>query len=75
MDNPLYKSKSSQPVILVPMTTGPSTPTLSLEGDTKVPPTKEAIEKPEGDNKTTSSTPATSGMMITIPYALLERLV
>lgn len=75
MDNPLYKAKPALTTLPVLFTTGPPPAALSLEGVFIKPPTYEATEQPKGESRPTPSTPAAIGIMITITYTFLEKLV
>lgn len=75
MDKPLYKAETSLPSLSVPITMGPPPATLSLEGDSTAPPTIEATEQPKGEIMSATSTPVTIGLVVTVPYSFLEKLV
>lgn len=60
----------------MPINTVSPPATLSLEGvfSTALP-TDEATEQPEDESRLTNSTPAATSIMVTVPYAFLEKLV
>lgn len=75
MDNPLYKEKSTRNVLPLPITMGPPPTTLSLERLPSSLSTDKATEMTKGKSGLTSSTPTTTCIMVTVPYAFIEKLV
>lgn len=75
MHNPLDKTKQAQPVVHVPITTGPPLAALSLEGFSIASQIDEAIEQLDGQIRLTPSNRVSTGIMITVPYAFLEKFV
>lgn len=73
--NPLYKVKTSRAAIQMTITPGLPPIILSLEGASTSTPTGEASEHPKGEIQPPPSTSVGIGMLVTVSYEFLSRLV